>query len=363
MNKSEFLNKINEIEETTRFKTLLLNNFVLKNGVDGPELSNGTKTYKVENYFQFLQRVGLGCSTLTNPKFSEPKRFEIEQFINTVLSSAIDFYSKVYVRDDQLLALHSKDYKILEISELVKTLENEISKKYEKFEFLNGFYSDEFTIVDYEILDRKTLKKYNEALLDRSNADSKIVVRLVTSNLGLSGANLYPYFLFRTDPTANYRMFPVTGKKIVLEHKGTADMDKFAHNCKELFPLVELLPENLEKLKQVRIENPVATILNLADKVQIPVKYVADIAEDVNFLYQNESANADEIYKFFAQVVDFVSSDVEKMQLSEKVGKAINILLENRKSVDIPVTKWKRITFVSSIDQEAMDQMAFGEVA
>lgn len=356
-NKIDFQNKVLEIENNSEFKIINLSacNFLMNSGVI--TLNKGKDCFFLTDfsYPMFLNRVGLGCPTLNSDSFINKNQQLLTQLVNETLS--IDTqnpkFAMGYFRDNEVLALHSKDYKPLLISELVNKMETVLSNNYDKVEFLSASVSDEFTFVDYGIEDRNVVNAYEKFVCEGGKFyDSQIIVRLVTSHLGMSGANIYPIFKYRTSENTNFISIPLTEKQITLKHEGKASIELFGKNVEQIFPLIEMLPDQLNLLKNIKINYPTHTVINLAEKVGIPAKRVTPVAEDISFLYNGCTPSAKDIVLQLANVVEYGTTDAEKVQLLEKVGKAIRILREHKDEVDIPKTKWKRLGVLCNEGQD-----------
>jgi len=364
--REDFLNKIREVEEKSVFKFINLNNyrydFASDNSMHLTSLDAHYKLISEKCYAQFLQRLGLNCPVFQDQTFLGYNKNSVADMVNRVLLEGPEVYTKAYCREGDILACHSKDYKPLDISALFETLEDTLLSEYQNVEFFNGYYSDDFTIVDFAIKDKRVTAAYEKFLSnDQRFFESKIIVRLVTSNLGMSGANLYPMFIYKTSKDSPDKLLPMTDKRICLEHKGAASVEKFRQNCEQIFPLVEMLPNELSVLDKITIEYPTHCVINLAEKTGIPAKRIKDIAENVSFIFDGCKPNAKELYKIFVEVIDKGDSDVEKMQLAEKVAKALRILKNHKDDVDIPKTKWKRLAVTANEDQEFIpDDIDFG---
>lgn len=351
----KFMNTVRDVEDNSEFRVLNLNDWEFQslNGDNDNEavLTNrfGEKL-QLNAFKMYMQRVGLDCPSLIDGAFAKQHKARLADLINSVLESNEDsgkepFMSMAYLHGDNIVACHSKDYRPLEISELIEQLKESLEKRYEKVEFFDGSYCDDFTIVDFVIRDRQVIRALEHVVSGGVKYhDAAMSVRLVTSNLGLSGANLYPLFLFKTTPEQRtYSVLPATEKRIVLEHKGDANIEKFAKNCEKMFGLIELLPQNIAALNGMIVHYPTHCLINVAEKVGIPAKYVKPVAEDVAFLYQGCEPTAKEIYMYLAQVIDAPTDAVERMQITEKVGRGIRLMREHLDEVDIPKIKWKRL--------------------
>lgn len=351
----KFMNTVRDVEDNSEFRVLNLNDWKFQS-LSGDNDNEAVLTNRFGEKLQlnafkmYMQRVGLDCPSLIDGAFAKQHKARLEELINSVLESNDDsgkepFMSMAYLHGDNIVACHSKDYRPLEISELIEQLKESLEKRYEKVEFFDGSYCDDFTIVDFIIRDRQVIRALEHVVSGGAKYyDAVLSVRLVTSNLGLSGANLYPLFLFKTTlEQRTYSVLPATEKRIVLEHKGDANIEKFAKNCEKMFGLIELLPQNIAALNGMIVHYPTHCLINVAEKVGIPAKYVKPVAEDVAFLYQGCEPTAKEIYMYLAQVIDAPTDAVERMQITEKVGRGIRLMREHLDEVDIPKIKWKRL--------------------
>lgn len=351
----KFMNTVRDVEDNSEFRVLNLNDWKFQS-LSGDNDNEAVLTNRFGEKLQlnafkmYMQRVGLDCPSLIDGAFAKQHKARLEELINGVLESNEDsgkepFMSMAYLHGDNIVACHSKDYRPLEISELIEQLKESLERRYEKVEFFDGSYCDDFTIVDFIIRDRQVIRALEHVVSGGAKYyDAVLSVRLVTSNLGLSGANLYPLFLFKTTPEQRtYSVLPATEKRIVLEHKGDANIEKFAKNCEKMFGLIELLPQNIAALNGMIVHYPTHCLINVAEKVGIPAKYVKPVAEDVAFLYQGCEPTAKEIYMYLAQVIDAPTDAVERMQITEKVGRGIRLMREHLDEVDIPKIKWKRL--------------------
>ena len=351
----KFMNTVRDVENNSEFRVLNLNDWKFQS-LSGDNDNEAVLTnrfgekLRLNAYKMYMQRVGLDCPSLIDGAFAKQHKARLEELINSVLESNDDsgkepFVSMAYLHGDNIVACHSKDYRPLKISELIEQLKESLEKRYEKVEFFDGSYCDDFTIVDFIIRDRQVIRALEHVVSGGAKYyDAVLSVRLVTSNLGLSGANLYPLFLFKTTPEQRtYSVLPATEKRIVLEHKGDANIEKFAKNCEKMFGLIEFLPQNIAALNGMIVHYPTHCLINVAEKVGIPAKYVKPVAEDVAFLYQGCEPTAKEIYMYLAQVIDAPTDAVERMQIAEKVGRGIRLMREHLDEVDIPKIKWKRL--------------------
>lgn len=283
---------------------------------------------------------------------------------------------KIYKIDDVVFAIPSENYKPLPIATLIQAMETELNNLFNDVKFSMGFYCHEIMYVDYAINDKNVIKAYQKAL-NQVFHKPRLIIRLVTSNLGFSGANLYPMLEYSTTPTSSPVKISL-GENISLAHKGIASIETFKKNVNSVYTLVETIPENLNKLNDIRIEHPVHCLINLADKCGIPAKYVSSVADTASAIFNGSSTNARQIYMLMSKIIAQGKDEKEKLRLAEKTGKAIRILLHNTSEVDITKIKWISLSNIiadegqnailndtsdSNADVSSMEQMSFQESA
>ena len=279
---------------------------------------------------------------------------------------------KIYKINDVVFAIPSENYKPLPIATLIQTMETELNKLFNEVKFSSGFYCHEIMYVDYAISDKNVIRAYEKAL-NQVFYKPRLIIRLVTSNLGFSGANLYPMLEYSTTPTSGAVKISL-GENISLAHKGIASLAAFEKNVNSLFSLVETIPEKLNQLNNIRVEHPVHCLINLADKCGVPAKYVSDVADTAAAIFNGTPTNARQIYMLMSKIIAKGKNEKEKLRLAEKTGKAIRILLNNVSEVDITKIKWISLSNIiadegqnpfvnntndSNADVSSMEQLSF----
>lgn len=349
---SGFKEKITTYENNNYFKTIDLTDYHFKNG----NLVSDDKNYEMSELARnmFLERVGLRCPSMLEKAFSTEKLANLsESLINALLKSESNIYAKAFVNDDNtMLALHSKNYVPLEFSSLIEVFEGSLKNEYSGVKFAKGILEEEYMAADYVISDDNVCQPYRELFGNGGEFyESHLVARLTSSNLGLSGANIYPMFCYRTSEHAKEMTIPVYGK-VTLKHEGDASLEKFKDNCNYLFNLVATTPEELKKLESIKIKYPTHCLINIADKVGITAKQITPVAETVSYLLTGYNTTAKDLYVYLSTVIEKSNNDKERLEITEKVAKAIRILSKAVSEVDIPKIKWKRLNVVCDEEQD-----------
>lgn len=348
MNKENFIQTINEMEQQTNFKLVCLNQteFATKNGIP---FVVGSSEYVLNDYSfnMYLQRLGLNCSVLNEPEFRKKNNSLVTDLVNQVVAGEKELFSLFYYKEDsngkKVLAAHSKNYKPLTISALVESLENKLKEEYETVEFINGFTDDEITICDFKVKSASFNQAYKKVF---NTSDLSLIIRFTTSNLGLSGANLFPTVV------AEGKIVPIAERAITLKHEGEASITKFESNITYMFNQTETLPEKIEQLSEVSINYPTHCLINLAEKVGIGAKDIAPVAETCSFIFPNTSVTGKDIYFLLSGIIEREKDIKRQNDLIEKVGKAIKVLKEHHTDLDVPKINWKRLKVSAEEGQE-----------
>lgn len=341
--KKEFNKYIENIEANGKFELVNLTDcqYLIDYSSTKVKVILRDKTLPITNDArkEFLERIGLCCPVLLDDYQVKKNYASIQPLISNVLMETKN-QSQMYILDEEILACHSQNYKILEISELCKTLENSLNEHYQQVEFVNGFYSDELTAVNYAIKD-KSLKEAYSTLLNQDFEDSKVVVRLTTSHLGLSGANLFACFYYKQ--ADEWHQMAILENKFVLEHKGKADMNAFKVNCDKVFAAMETAPQKLEELKYIKIQNPIFCIANLAEKVGLPAYKTIPVIEELKWFLTPGQTTGIDLYFHLSTIIESAENEREKVVFAEKVGQILRLMKKGLKEYDVPKSKWKGI--------------------
>jgi len=147
-------------------------------------------------------------------------------------------------------------------------------------------------------------------------------VRLTTSDVGISGANLYPSLI------VDGRNIPL-GSPLKLEHKNGATMKDFERKLDMLYSQYDLAIGKLQNLISIIIKNPTNTMIGVMSKIGIPKKYGVPALEKFNAIYGTGMCSAHDIYYGIAEVVFLMQcageSGVKVTQMEETVARALNV--------------------------------------
>ena len=130
-----------------------------------------------------------------------------------------------------VLSGDEKDYAIISMPDMYMVTSAYIHGDYEKATFLNG-YADHYSVTaSWQLEDTKLTDVYKELMQNygrKTDKDIKAVVRITTSDVGVSGANIF-YSL--QEPTRNV----ILGNALKVTHKNCKGMEDFTENIESIF--------------------------------------------------------------------------------------------------------------------------------
>ena len=282
-----------------------------------------------------LERAKISGSAL-----SKVEREVFAKILNQCLKVA-DGQALLKVADDKISAVHGgdkSDYAILELYELFTKTSEYLSTNFSDVKYAGGFYDHSIATALWSLDGNEELvKAYKEllAMYAIPCRDLKASVRLTSSDVGLSGANLYPTLL------ADGKNIPL-GSPLKLEHKNGATMADFEKKLSLLYSQYNLALGKLKELLSVTIRNPGNAMVGVMSKIGIPKKYGAEALEKFKAIHGEGLCTAHDIYYGIAEVIFMMQckgeSGVKITQMEENVSRALNIKWQD---FDIPgEVKW-----------------------
>lgn len=271
---------------------------------------------------------------------SKVDRRVFAKILNHCLKVA-DGQALLKVSDDKVSAVHGgdrSDYSILEMYELFTKTSNYLNENFDDVNYAGGFYEHSMSTAVWSLDGNDELVKSYKGLLALHSVkcrELKASVRLTTSDVGISGANLYPSLI------VDGKNIPL-GSPLKLEHKNGATMKDFESKLSMLYSQYDLAIGKLENLIALTVKNPSNTMIGVMSKIGIPKKYGIPALEKFNAIHGSGFCTAHDIYYGIAEVIFFMQcageSGVKVTQMEETVSRALNVKWQE---FDIPgEIKW-----------------------
>lgn len=228
----------------------------------------------------------------------------------------------------------SHEYAILDTEQIFKCTIEYLKRTFKNYTYLGGFYEHHLVSSLWEIDEPQLVEAYQNEIKEHKKQAIEVtpVMRVTTSNTGISGANIYPLLLSHNNTTT----IPL-GNPIKLEHKNKATIQKFENQLSMIYGKYQVAMQGLTKLLSIPIQNPIYCFKNVCKKLSIPMKYTIEAADLFQAQYGIEPCTAHDIYYGISEIIYMFSYEGETgskiTQMEETIARAISI---NWKDYDIP---------------------------
>lgn len=234
-------------------------------------------------------RTILDRAGISGPGLRKLDRNDYARVINLCLKVAKGD-ALIKVADGKVSAIHGGDhcdYSILEPEAVFSVTMEYLAKHFPGSRYMenSGSYDHMQVTAMWELGgNQELLDTYREAL-DEHGMDKDVqapAIRLTTSDVGVSGANLYPMLL-----CGSSHQGISLGSPIRLEHKAGASVMHFKDNLNMLYSRYADAVTNLTGLMDIEIRNPLNCMMGVMKRVSIPKK----IANEAINLYEAKHGN------------------------------------------------------------------------
>ena len=288
------------------------------NGADYPVRSCALKT--------ILERARISGNAL-----GKVSKSVLTQILNYCLDVATGD-SLIKVADDKVSAVHGgdpSDYAVLEMLPMFQSVKDFLDDEFPGNSFLTANY-DHSVVTAIWSLDGQTndlLDTYYQELA-ANGLSGKVNVtpglRVTTSDVGVSGANLYPILLNKHGD----KIIPL-GAPIKTEHSNGVNLDKFEAQLKLLYARFRETIEKHKKMMGIEIRYPKNTMLGVLKHIKAPKKASYEALDQFLALNGEQPCTAYELYLAMSEVIFLIqcegASGVRIAQLEECIAKAVHV--------------------------------------
>ena len=145
------------------------------------------------------------------------------------------------------------------------------------------------------------------------------ILDFLTSDVGMSGANIFPYLVIN-----GYRVR--LGDPLRVSHKHGASITDFENNCNAIFSMFTDAAEAFEKMIGIKIKKPVDCFLNVCKKLNLPKRAAEKAVEEFEEIRPIETTAYD-IYMALWTLEKYVtieSSDT-LINLEENIARGLKL--------------------------------------
>ena len=255
-----------------------------------------------------------------------PNEF-LSELLNECFSLFYDnttlFYSLGKIR-----AAHSDHYVRLDMVEIFEKSTNVLKDFLEGVTWKAGYMDHNCAIAEYEIQDDHMLHEYRSLL---KTDDLKATVKVVSSNTGDSGANIY-YGLSSRGRNI------ILSNSLKMNHKGDCSIERFANNMGKTFSQFRAAYANLRNLQKITVIHPNAALYEAMTRQHISKKLVAETVEIRKALSGDRPCDALTLYLDACEVIG----------IAKKQGMTESVLHDLSEKVSrLACTDWKNYDFAS----------------
>jgi len=245
--------------------------------------------------------------------------------------------SLVRFTDGKISAVHSGDnsYSTLAIPELFQHTGDWLESNFPGYTFSGATFEHALVTALWELPDRDDLIKTYEDFLDLHGIEHKALVpalRLSTSDVGISGANLYPMLFSGKD-----KRIITLGNPIKLNHRDDADMEKFTENLESVFSMYQLAIGKLKDLVGIEIRNPINCMAGVMKKIGVSKKLAMEAIDFHSAAFGSDPCSAHDCYYGISHVIYLLQCEgatgSKIADMEEKVARALTI---RWRTYDIP---------------------------
>ena len=234
------------------------------------------------------------------------------------------------IADYKVSAVHAgdeNDYVPLEIPELFRLAADYLRANFPACTFAGGAFDHSLTTAVWELTGETGLvKAYRDALALHGLGFTEITpaVRLSSSDVGVSGANLYPALI------TGVRGSGVTlGHPLKLEHRAGASLARFEEQLSLLYSQYTLALKSLTGLLEIEIRSPVNCLLGVCKRVGVTKKLAYEAAQAFVDHYGDGPCTAHDVYYGINEAVFLLqcggASGSRVVQAEETVARALSV--------------------------------------
>ncbi|MCF2617293.1 transposase [Oscillibacter valericigenes] len=239
--------------------------------------------------------------------------------------------SLIKIADQKVSAVHGgdpKDYTVMEMLPLFKAVCDYLDKEYPGNQFMTAHFDHTIATAIWRLDGQadQLLDTYRREVAAKGLNPAKLIpaLRFSTSDVGMSGANLYPILLAGNES----RIIPL-GYPLRTQHKSGYDMEFFEEQLGLVYAQFEKAVDKQVQLLNIEIRYPVTTLMRVLKRIGAPKKASYEAMDYFVAIHGDDPCTA---YELFMQMSDVIfsaqcdgASGLRIAQLEEIVSRALNV--------------------------------------
>ena len=239
--------------------------------------------------------------------------------------------SLIKIADQKVSAVHGgdpKDYTVMEMLPLFKAVCDYLDKEYPGNQFMTAHFDHSIATAIWRLDGQadQLLDTYRREVAAKGLNPAKLIpaLRFSTSDVGMSGANLYPILL-----AGNKSQIIPLGYPLRTQHKSGNDMEYFEEQLGLVYAQFEKAVDKQVQLLNIEIRYPVTTLMRVLKRIGAPKKASYEAMDNFVAIHGDDPCTA---YELFMQMSDVIfsaqcdgASGLRIAQLEEIVSRALNV--------------------------------------
>ena len=323
------------LEEDATVTKLLMDNYTMsgREGILRDTMDNTRLLLKASEHYYPVRSCAvktiLDRARVSGSALSKVKKPILAQILNECMKVA-NGDALLRIADEKVSAVlggDSSDYAILEMPALFEETMQYLQKRFPGYTFAGGWFDHSIVTALWELTATPELvESYERALAQHGKKPEELkpALRLTSSDVGLSGANLFPTIFKGRDSK-----ILTLGSPLKLEHTNGASLSKFCDQLDMIFAQYTKALKDLTALLDVDISYPVNTMLGIMKRISIPKKLAYQAADLFKGQYGEGACTAHEVYYGISEVLFLLQCDGAEgsriAQMEEKVARALRI--------------------------------------
>ena len=274
----------------------------------------------------------LSRARISGHALSKVKKDVLARILNYCVSVASG-NALLRLSDEKISAMHGGDeseYAILAMPQLFEAITEQLDHDFTSYHFMGGHYEHAMVTAVWSFPDNgELLEAYEETAKELGVSIGNYVpaVRFSSSDVGISGANLYPMLL----DEASGRGIAL-GSALCLEHSNKATLEDFKKQLALLYPRYTDAIAQLGRLMEIGIDYPYQTMLRVMKRIGVTKRLAYRAAELWKAQNGEKPCTAYDLYLGICEAEFLLQCDgasaPKVAQMEENISRALKVRWE-----------------------------------